>query len=472
MALMAFRSRHSGFSLTELLVAMAIVVTLMGGLMVLFSGAVSTVRQGYQSMSGTELGRAAITLMERDLQQAFTARDQGQNYQFYGRPDGFMFVGQLSDGKLGRVTYAVHTSAGAMEFPTVMVEFLQKTLERIYEQAYRYALENSRTEAEASVEAQGVVVDFAEAYNVSLGEVNWASGTPFAGIDPSFTIELQVMASSWALVRYEEPGVTDLDTFKLPGNYQWPYIDPANNARDVFTEPNAFLYDQLLSALGGGLREMMSYVPLHQIRPETVKEILAAKKREIWIRMLSGDESIRLLSQDFWARPGAGVASVANYPVEDYVLTERILASAQLLDPAGGAYIRLRTPPNRPVDVLDIPGIFSYGNGKGQFQRYFNDIANIEGYRDYLQNPSPGALENFDIALTRSLGGAALSEAAFGSPLSPRIPRVVNIGYWIMLERTQPGSSDFRQWFNMLVEVPSAATRAMPTSLTPNPGRA
>lgn len=476
---MALRLRHSGFSLTELLVAMAIVITLMGGLMVLFSGAVTTVRQGYQSMGGTELGRAAVTRLERDLQQAFTARDQGQAYQFYGRPDGFMFVGQLSDGKLGRVTYAIHPGASPLEFPTVLVESLRQTLNRIYSQAYRYAREMGMPDDQARADAQGAVGAFADAYGVNLAGVNWDSAAPFDSMivileNPERTIELQVMVSTWALVRYEEPGKTDLDTFPLPSGFEWPYIDPSNPGRDIYPPAGEGfdLSELLLSALGpspaSDIREIIQNVQarqdrqIYQVRPETVKEIVAAKRREIWIRMLSS--YLPPLSERFWQE-------VVNAPVGDYVLSERILASAKLLHPAGG-FILLSTAPQKPIDALDIPGIFAYGDGKGQFQRYFNDIANIDGYAAYLNNPGEQALENFDLILSRTLGGAALSEAGFGSPLSPRIPRVVNVGFWIMMERAQPGSGDFRQWFNMLVEVPSAATRAMPASLTPNPGRA
>ena len=67
--------RTRGFSLTELLVAMAVFISLMAGLSVLFSGAVRTVRGSYQLLDAYEVGRSAVDVIDKDLRTVDLAAD-------------------------------------------------------------------------------------------------------------------------------------------------------------------------------------------------------------------------------------------------------------------------------------------------------------------------------------------------------------------------------------------------------------
>ncbi|MBI4557330.1 MAG: type II secretion system protein [Candidatus Hydrogenedentes bacterium] len=111
-----------GFTLVELLVAIAIIMSVLAGVALVFTGAVRAVRTGQQSMDAQELARSVQNVMARDLSSAFTARDFGNLYEFFGTPIGMTFVGVVrarlaSDTpNLARVTYVVHTSVGNVDF--------------------------------------------------------------------------------------------------------------------------------------------------------------------------------------------------------------------------------------------------------------------------------------------------------------------------------------------------------------------
>lgn len=107
------RGRASGFTLVEVMVAVTILVTVMAGVGLLFANSMRLARQIRQSREVFELARAALSIVERDLRRAFTAREYGDYYQFYGSPIGMVFVGLVSpresaEPNLARVTYVIY----------------------------------------------------------------------------------------------------------------------------------------------------------------------------------------------------------------------------------------------------------------------------------------------------------------------------------------------------------------------------
>jgi hypothetical protein len=287
-----------------------------------------------------------------------------------------------------------------------------------------------------------------------------------------FTVmEFPVQVRTYALVRYEEPNRTDLNSFDVA--CPWPYIDPVDPAEDDYP-PNppwaetvySFLLGGICAALGDipdrgtDLRLLMadiqnnggSDVYLRAVKPEIVEDLVASKRRELWVRLLAGQ------------MPGVpGFWETKGHNVSDYVVADRLRATALLLDPANLSN-------TLPIDLLYITGAFSYGNGSGEANNYFNDARNIPEFVSYINAPGVIPLLGFDAKLASSLGAAQVSAADFGSPLQPRIPATIGIGFWIMQDKPQPGSSDFRRWFSQLVDVPAGFSRGMPPNMTRNPG--
>ncbi len=106
-------ARARGFTLVELLVALTIFVTVMASVALVFNGAVRTSKQGFQNQEAFELARGAMKILERDLSRAFTNRDHGDNFSFYGTPIGFTYVGLISADEssapnMSRVTYVIY----------------------------------------------------------------------------------------------------------------------------------------------------------------------------------------------------------------------------------------------------------------------------------------------------------------------------------------------------------------------------
>lgn len=109
-----------GFSLVELLVATAIMSVVLAGLAAVFAGSIRAVRQGYRMHDSYEMARGAFATMERDVTTAFTARDRGDYYNFFGTPRGFTFVGVAGnyqgpganpDSNMSRITYVIRRNA-------------------------------------------------------------------------------------------------------------------------------------------------------------------------------------------------------------------------------------------------------------------------------------------------------------------------------------------------------------------------
>ncbi|MBN2307956.1 MAG: prepilin-type N-terminal cleavage/methylation domain-containing protein, partial [Candidatus Hydrogenedentes bacterium] len=119
---MYIRRKNDGFSLMELIIATAILALLAGGIAAVFTGSMRAVRAGYQATSANEMARGALNVIERDLSGAFTSRDAGDYYQFFGTPIGMMFVGLVDTDEgtqLARVTYVLHHNAGSDAFETI-----------------------------------------------------------------------------------------------------------------------------------------------------------------------------------------------------------------------------------------------------------------------------------------------------------------------------------------------------------------
>lgn len=487
---MSDRTRQHGFTLVELLVAMAIFITIMGGITVLFTGAIRTVRQGNQQMDLFSIGRGMMTVMERDMSAAFTARELGEYFQFYGRAEGFMFVGKLDNGQLGRVTYVINPNVDTRQFETNISEPWINVWERVVTFAAERARANGITNDAAVIAAQQDASNYFQSFYPAPSGIFLNVGDLDNDLNRT-AVDFNVRTRTYALLRYQE-NVADLDNFKpLHGAndsilYQWPYIDPSRPSEDrVDSDPDGIeeaLYTEILGGIGGtgnDIRNALLFTnaQLHAINAKTVGALIAAKKREVWIRLLAGDASLGVPA--FWGDPSD---PDDDRPLaKDYVIAERILVEAVLLSPDSTVTLTLPSEPASALDALLVPGIFNYGaidnGGNEVFRRTFNALENLnaDGYENLRQQAityseflaDPGArAKDYDEALVRALGERRDTALLAGSPLAPRLPALISPGLWFMDASPAPGAADFRRWFTQTIEVPSATGRDVSPRVT------
>ncbi len=501
--------------MAELLVAMAIFAVLVAGIATLFTAAIGSARNAREVSKAYEQGRVALGIMERDLTAAFTAREQAQTQQFYGQPDGYMFVGRLEatssgSGSTGlcRSTFVIHPSISTEVFETQLVEAWGVLRGHVQEQA-RHRAEIAGADAEAAMTDARALFD--AMYPLPAGGDN--------GV-----IEVPVRVTTNALLHIVEPGKSDLEDFdlpKLPSSpatapvyLEWPYISlelPSSNYETadnfVFSQANNpslsdedknvaaaikyALYLELISAINPSaktqtpgtpaffaydLRRLIWAVPgLNTLGTDAIQSLLAAKKREIWIRILSEDPTLlygsagaqAVIGNTCWIMWGA-----QGRQVGDFVLAERILRTAQILDSRTGDPVWMPPVPGNPLlepmDALYLPGIFQYGNGNEQFDLYFNDCMNVNapssGGLSHLQyariaQPTAANVQSFDKTLTEMKQDQAVTQV-LGSPMDPRLPYLVSQQFYVMSERPLAGSSDVRKWFSQVITLPSGFSRS------------
>jgi len=86
-------TRRGGFSLVELLIAVAITVTLLTAIFTVFLSVMQAVARGHNTQKGYELARGTLHVIKQDVTASFTARDKGIDEQLFGTPIGMMLIG-------------------------------------------------------------------------------------------------------------------------------------------------------------------------------------------------------------------------------------------------------------------------------------------------------------------------------------------------------------------------------------------
>lgn len=504
-------TRQAGVTLVELLVAMAIFIVLMGGLAALFSNAVQTVVFGYQQQEGFEKARASLKVLERDLQHAFTARDYGDKYNFYGAENGFAFVGVLDDGALGRVTYVLHPTADSKTFTTPFAALYGDLHNVVYGQGYRAGVTSGGDDATGTALAFSYVQTLL-GYLLSVGAIDNAVAAtvetitqeyvnlPVSGpANPSRSstepgaylrlhsaagnaaydvlVELEnINIETGAILRYEEE-LTDLETFTVRNSagdaLVWPQMSLTNPLEDVPGSSPALLTGMQMAVNPSAgiidppdenfdLRNL--YLDnlgfLSRLGPAVFEDMFRARKRDLWIEMLRANPNYPA----FWR---SGDATDPRPEAAAYVLVEDIITSAYIPG------IETPLPVGGRLNVIDIPPPFAYkpqqAGYRGEWLRAFNGLNNLPGYNQYLAALGSGTgdvdqiMRAFDATLTESAGP---SETELGTPVEPKLPSYVRVQFWIALRPKFTSNREFRRWFVEEFVVPSAISRDTVATLT------
>lgn len=492
---MTMRSaRHSaGFTLVELLVALAIFMVIMGSLALLLSGAVNTVNQGYAMMNAMERARGSMAVLEADLKTAFASPEKRQFFQFYGEPNGFMYSGQLINGGFGRVTYAVHgdnaippmQGTGRPEMVTLSLPWIdvakqfarvllpvdpdngnrptvdknddgQPDIVQVFAGDYAVSLDANVTQAElgswnAAKPGNGFDSYAARIFNQIL------PGTQPANIDDPVDFTLRIQRG--VLLRYEERGQGTLSEFS----------DPVMAALFASADGQTSLPAPFGSAAA-------SQSVLAEFPQDTREKLDRLQQNHYWVRMLSGNLPLNSAVDPFaplpafWAEDGRP----GGKPWRDYVVTEGILVAAELVIPGTDQVISGddRALGKRvAISALDMSSFFSYGLEDKSDRKSFNTLwnmpavslpentAEVKPMFNYFLfgtqlNPGPDDVAAFADAMRVQVYGYTP-----GDPLKTRLPAWVAPAFWIFGDPPRTGAPPFHQWFQQKVDIPSAYLR-------------
>jgi prepilin-type N-terminal cleavage/methylation domain-containing protein len=290
------RTTKHGFTLVELLVVVAILSIVITAVAATFLFSQQAASTAYQRMEIYEAVRSAFTMMDRDLSVAFAARDHGDTFTFHGTPIGMTFVGILGasnryslsgpllsrDGDVGRITYAVYLGGFS--------------------------------EIDPQFEDPDIVL-------------------PGTGVFDDIDYERVI---TYSLIRYAEPGVDDLDAFLVRDRFGIPIQDffpPDEQILQGVSRPDstddpfgANIWDELAGAINYPLQSKFTDVSVNSedltqsLDEGMLRDLLAAKKRELWVRMIAGDPTL----PGFWADPND--PNDQRPRVEDYILVNDILS--------------------------------------------------------------------------------------------------------------------------------------------------
>ncbi|MFO7775559.1 MAG: prepilin-type N-terminal cleavage/methylation domain-containing protein [Candidatus Hydrogenedentota bacterium] len=415
---------RAGFTLIELLVAVAIMSTVMAGVTALFLGSLQTVQRGRSTIGGYELARTTLETVERDLSTAFTSRDWGDYYTFYGTPIGFTYLG-VAEGRtdnLQRVSYAV---------------FVGHMTAEDY-QAGQWGTDRFFIEEEV--------------FDADLDEF----------------VDEEREVATYTLVRYVEPEVGNLDNFMVT----LPEVDengrPQRKPLDMLDEDDAPALpegidadyasqvqqlQQELAAVDTRVRALTTPadLPLDEVLTETeiqrvIERFEHAKKRELWIRMLSGDPRL----PRFWANPFNFTDPRPR--MRDYAIAENLVMTPDpdYVNGDGPLIPILPDADGIPAAFQGIP-YFEYGRFE---HRAEEGVQTLPYWLDW-QN----AVEQ-----ERDADGELVSEEFApvlfaGSPFRPRIPEMVALRLPFVIESPHPTAPHFERVFENEVRIPTGHTR-------------
>lgn len=249
------KDARRGFTLTELLVSLTISVGVLGAIFIIFNAGNRSLRQGYMTIRGFDLARGTFNILESDVDTAFTQRELGDDNKFFGTPIGFTYVGTANPG----------TGAGAANIP------------QIARVTYVVYYGDPLNPASGQRGSDRVIIE--QTYD----EQDEALG------DPNRFFQGQSVIT-YSMLRFVEPGVGDLDSYpSINGLPMWDALASGESAESQLIA--AYLAEPIIDAPAldyafGGRDNLGRRVGTPTPEQQHLQD---ARKRELWIRMLSGD---------------------------------------------------------------------------------------------------------------------------------------------------------------------------------------
>ncbi|MCX8064118.1 MAG: prepilin-type N-terminal cleavage/methylation domain-containing protein [Candidatus Hydrogenedentes bacterium] len=149
----------------------------------------------------------------------------------------------------------------------------------------------------------------------------------------------------------------------------------------------------------------------------------------------------------------------------DYILVDGFGAHAFWIDEVSGILTS--------TDILYPGAMFSYQSEENETSMYFNDIRGVPLMNHYLsQNFAQLSLEEvncltayLDRLWARMIGTDPSKNAPFGSFFFDRLPVRITVRAWVVIEKPQPGISDFVRWFSQSIDLPCGLRTPQPRQL-------
>jgi prepilin-type N-terminal cleavage/methylation domain-containing protein len=387
--------RRAGFTLVELLVAVAIFTSLMAGVMLLFTSAVRTVRQAEQIREAYDVARGAMRVLQDDLVSAYSARERGDIFQFYGTPIGMTFIAFVEDEEgvpeLARITYVLyHDDDAAEEGLRARVTYLED-------------------------DEGNVVVD--------------ENGQP----KPYYRV---------SLLRYVETDVSDLESFRV----EWDKVGVRVGG------------DETLYALKDLVTLRMANSPCVPGDEHCQERLERVTKRQLWIEMLAGQagnfwEAENLDPADYVVLDNILVETVPQLPMLPVDTAppdgfEQPTDVAYQLDPNSPGYLYTSRYPTvffqygitDRYDAPDNPDLKYMARWTIYWQDYINMLSSPDDPPVAL---APGLDTRVDV----------------GSPLFPRLPELVRTRFSLYFDSPYVGAPPFNSIFEQEVNLRSGYAR-------------
>ena len=379
-----------------MLVAVAVMMVLMAGFTMLFTGSVRTVRTAMQQTDAYDRAGGALSAIKLDLLTAFNGRATGNSFSFYGTPIGMTFVGlvknmsEYADGDLGqadlhlaRITYVLYHASNEEND----------------------ALYKAR---DPELTNQLPPIDM---FEESLEQIN----------APAYAT-----AYVYPMLRYVEPNVGDLDSF--------PYSLGAPAAP---TQPEGTTINDILDGAWENYTGQLEAAGFNGDLSAIEEDFYRAKKREIWIRMLAGGDKV---VPNAWTAPAMYMGwSAGDCPLpHEYVITGNIATAM---------------PP------FEIDGVFGYDTnpfaGAWLFDYKYAGPGDNPGTGWWNQRPSdwaPLGSPNCSIML-----GDPGFDTSYCKDTC--LPEIVTANIMLMFKAPYPSAPDFQKVFPMQVNIPAGYTR-------------
>ncbi|MFA6243045.1 MAG: prepilin-type N-terminal cleavage/methylation domain-containing protein [Candidatus Hydrogenedentales bacterium] len=295
-----------------------------------------------------------------------------------------------------------------------------------------------------------------------------------------------VFAPTMSLLRFVEPGVTSLDSF--------PFYDSDGNPQ---TWANLASDPEFGSAIRTFLAKSCDCDPDNPDSHSSAQvELLKAKKRELWIRMLSGrdpdlpkvwitDREIETARENGLAEPSPDTylridksGNAVKLIADDYVVAENIRSERPVPNAVPMQWSLEPSPlPLDPDDQSYFP-YFVYGrilpdttfdlkDGIAPPDTWWRTSWNSAENLAHLNNwPTADAFEDQDVLSSFLVGNGTPIYDGTGSLLTPRLPEAIQVKFTFVYPAPYLTAAPYERNYEQIIDIPTAFTR---TTLTEAP---